>query len=72
MSLHLYRKHISEVDVQETFANAKQSAERKLLLMKLTNRGNFVHNMKFCEKVRVFLYHTVDVRGSSTYSIPSM
>jgi len=46
LSQHFYARHITEPGVKEAFSFAKRSSERKLLLMKLTNQGDFAHNMK--------------------------
>jgi hypothetical protein len=44
LALHFEQKHFTETAIKQAFSLPKKSTERKLLLMKLTNDGDYAHN----------------------------
>jgi hypothetical protein len=66
---HLERFHLLEVDVSEALSHPKRSQRRKKLLGAISNRGNFLHNMKVLEKGTGVLVPKNRPRGSSSVSV---
>jgi hypothetical protein len=50
LSWHFFAVHYQEPDVKAAFASRPGSKERRLLMMKLANRGTYAHNCKVLQE----------------------